>query len=332
MVIHRNLLVLGAVGIAVLAVAILYFSAGPRQQQGTAATSLPFAKTSGGNVVRGTGNTKNQQLDPSIDAASVDFRKQFASSHDYLSYARQVLPAAKAGNRDAQFYLFRSIENCAEGNRLFFQRGGKTLSLDQGIQWAVQRSLSPDQVELIYERCHKFLEENTNDLGSASDWLERATRAGQPLAETTTSAKLLLQSEQQNLQRAAGVTSPEAAGSVPNQSDPRALLRDAIESGDPEVIFSIGDLQTLINPSNPDAKLDRFAWMLVACQHGFDCSSDAEWVQRSCAGDPQCASANSPGELVRTLAGDSWPTVQEKAQDIAAKIDARRWDELGLGP
>jgi len=36
-------------------------------------------------------------------------------------------------------------------------------------------------------------------------------------------------------------------------------------------------------------------------------------------------------DRVRKLAGDQWPVVQQRAQEISAKLDAGRWDELGLG-
>ena len=38
----------------------------------------------------------------------------------------------------------------------------------------------------------------------------------------------------------------------------------------------------------------------------------------------------SPGNLV-VVAGDEWPAVQQRAQEISAKLDAGQWDELGLG-
>jgi hypothetical protein len=29
---------------------------------------------------------------------------------------------------------------------------------------------------------------------------------------------------------------------------------------------------------------------------------------------------------------DDWPAVQQRANEINAKLDAGKWDELGLGP
>jgi len=32
-----------------------------------------------------------------------------------------------------------------------------------------------------------------------------------------------------------------------------------------------------------------------------------------------------------TIAGDDWPAVQQRAQEINAKLDVGQWDELDLG-
>jgi hypothetical protein len=51
----------------------------------------------------------------------------------------------------------------------------------------------------------------------------------------------------------------------------------------------------------------------------------------ACANDARCASFTDPSDFVRTVAGDDWDTVEELAGEIDAKLDAGRWDELGLG-
>lgn len=40
---------------------------------------------------------------------------------------------------------------------------------------------------------------------------------------------------------------------------------------------------------------------------------------------------SSPVSLVRSRAGSTWPNVQERAQDISAKLDTGQWSDLGLG-
>ena len=45
-------------------------------------------------------------------SGAIDYKKAFTEAHNYWDYAHRVLPAAKAGNPDAQFYLSRVLERC----------------------------------------------------------------------------------------------------------------------------------------------------------------------------------------------------------------------------
>ena len=264
-------------------------------------------------------------------SASISYKKDFDKSHNYWEYAQQILPAAKTGNADAQFYLSRVISKCAEDNKMYFQRKGRTLTLDEGLQFAVQRHLPMEVAQSVYEKCHNFQESNVAELGSASDWLKKATAAGQPVAQATTAFNILTQGLQEDFAKAAGVANPNTEEVFESGSDPRELLRVAVQSKDPEVLFNIGEAQALLDPSNLDKNTNRLAWWLIACERGFDCSASASWVENTCGGDPNCASINSSTDRIRALAGDNWPSVQQRAQEISGKLDAGRWSELGIG-
>jgi hypothetical protein len=264
-------------------------------------------------------------------AVSMNYKKAFQSATDYWAFAQAILPGAKAGNAGAQYYLSRAMEQCDEDNRMYFQHKGQKLSLDEGLQFAVKRRLSIEIAQSVFDKCHGFQAGDLTELGSAPDWLAKATDAGQPLAEATTARKILTQDMLKNFAKAGGVPDQSTTVTVGNGADPRQLLRAAVKSGDPEVLFAIGDVQGLLYPADSDTNTTRFAWWLLACQRGFDCSGGADWVRNTCAGDPQCASASSPSDLVRSLAGDKWPAVQQRAQEISAKLAAGQWGELDLG-
>jgi hypothetical protein len=258
------------------------------------------------------------------------YKEAFAEARNYWEYAHQILPAAKAGNANAQFYLARLMERCSEDNKMYFQHKGATLNVDEALQYAVKRGLPVERVQTTYERCHEFQNQDLAELGSATDWLAKATESGQPLAQTTTATKIFMHDTQVNFAEAGGVLDP--GPSIGAGMDPRDLLRAAVESKDPEVLFDIGSLQGTLTQTTPtDEKTMRYAWWLVACQRGFDCSTKAEWVINSCNNAPMCASANSPSDLVRTFSGDNWPDVQQRALEINAKLDAGQWGALGLG-
>jgi hypothetical protein len=259
----------------------------------------------------------------------------FAQSRNLWEFAHRILPAARAGDADAQFYLSKALEQCARDNKMFYQRRGVRLTSDQGIQWALQRHLSLDVAEAVYEHCHEFLEQDAptvSELGDSNDWLEQATHAGQPLAQADTAMKLLMQQVLQNSQAAIGISSsPDAPTPIKSDQSPVSLLREAVESRRPEVLFTIGEAQCLLRGFNQQATTHQFAWWLVACRRGLDCSANAEWVKVACANDARCASFTDPSDFVRIHAGDDWNNVEQLAGEIDTKLDAGRWNELGLG-
>jgi hypothetical protein len=269
---------------------------------------------------------------PSRGPTLADYKQAFARSPNYWRFAHDALPAATVGNADAQFYLSRALDYCTEHNSLYFQRRGKSIGLDEALQYAAQRHLPIDIAQDVYNRCHEFVDHDAPELGRSPDWLAQATASGQPLAQAATATKLLMQESQQDFVRAGGLPNPNNASIVSDGSDPRELLRAAVQSKDPEVLFSIGDALTLMAPTtNSDNNTTRFAWWLVACQRGLDCSANAEWVKNSCANSPQCAAADGPSDLVQTLAGDKWPDVEQRAREINASLDQGKWGELGFG-
>jgi hypothetical protein len=110
----------------------------------------------------------------------------------------------------------------------------------------------------------------------------------------------------------------------------RELLRAAVESRDPEVLFTIGEVQLLLNPLSTENDINRLAWWMVACLRGFDCSPSADWVRSVCGDTAPCASAVDSADRLRILAGDDWIKVRQRAREIDSKLEAHEWDELGL--
>jgi hypothetical protein len=143
--------------------------------------------------------------------------------------------------------------------------------------------------------------------------------------------KLFMKRVLQNSQVAIGISSsPDAPAPIKSGQGPVSLLREAVESRRPEVLFTIGEAQGLLRGFNQEASTRQFAWWLVACRRGLDCSANAEWVKVACANDARCASFTDPSDFVRTHAGDDWDNVEQLAGEIDAKLDAGRWDELAI--
>lgn len=269
-----------------------------------------------------TGRGNGQHL------AFLQYGAILGASNDYWEFAESVLPAALRGDADAQFYLSRALEYCSENDRMFFEHRGRQLSLGEGLEFAARRHLSLETTQSVFDRCHRFQGNLSNEFGSAAEWLAKATSAGQPLAQASTAGKILEQRLRQNFVQAGGAPDPQQE--LADKTDPRVLLRDAVKSGEPEVYFRIGDVQGLLRPGATDTIIDRYAWTLIACNRGFDCSYSAQWVRNSCGGDPQCESITHPEDLVRLLAADNWPAVQARAQEIESKLASGDWDDLGI--
>lgn len=263
---------------------------------------------------------------------ATSYKAALQNSHDYWDYAHRILSAATAGDRDAQFYLSRVLERCQRDSRMFLQRQGRPLTEDESLQLAAKRNLPIELAQQAYERCHRFQENGTGALGDATEWLGRATLAGQPVAQATTATRILLQRTTDRLVKASGAA-PATVIAVSRDTagmDPQELLREAVKSDDPEVLFQIGEADALLHPSiGGDSNTERFAWWLVACERGLDCSPNADWVRNVCYVDPQCASIG-PSEILEYLAGADWPRVQQRAEELKGKLDAGQWDDLGL--
>lgn len=265
-----------------------------------------------------------------------DFKTLFAESRSYWDYAHEALPAARAGNADAQFYLSKVLEFCDYANRSYFRQRGATLTLDQALQLAVKLNRPVEVTQAIFERCHEFQVQDATELGSAMDWLAKATKGGQPIAQASTAQKMFSQDYLKSFLKAgAAPTTENTAPPIGDGADPRDLLRASVKSLDPEALFTVGMSQGAyeqLHPANNEKHVNQLAWMLVACQRGFDCSANADWITTGC---PNCGTRSpgnqSPANTMMTIAGDNWPAVQQRAQEISAKLDAGQWDELDLG-
>lgn len=261
---------------------------------------------------------------------TVAYKTKFAQSSNYWAFVQDVASAALAGDADAQYYTWKALSYCDEKNRLYFIRRGQRLSMENGLAWAVERQLPYDVAQAAYDRCHDFLDHSTaTDEGSALQWLTSAAKAGQPAARSSLAAKIIEQDMQRGFEAASGVSDPKQRQVLDRSVPPRELLRQAVKSGDPEALFTVSEMIPILKPKNQGAQVDRFAWMLVACERGFDCSPRAEWVAVGCQ-TATCGSTSEPGDVVRILAGDEWSAVQNRAQEINESLDAGRWEDLGF--
>jgi hypothetical protein len=206
--------------------------------------------------------------------------------------------------------------------------------MDQAQQWASAHHLSADYLQLAYTRCHDFLDHDASSLGDANDWLARASAQAQPVAQSVTANRVLMQQSMQAMQAQMGlapgsIDQPDWAVSHP--SDPHALLLQAVQSKDPQVLFQIGEAQGLLSAPDGQAQIDMMAWRVVACRRGLDCSMQSDLMRVACAYDTRCASFDNFVDFFHSLADpDEWDEVEQRASQIDAALNSNQWDQLGL--
>ena len=242
-------------------------------------------------------------------ATEASYKQGLANAHDYFEFAHSILPAARAGNPDAQYYLWNVTFACSHDAVAKFD------TMDEAERYGATVHMPIETVHRMYERCHKLRSQDISDLGDSWDWLNRAVKAGQPIAQATDASFQMVQDRM----RVAGNTN-NWLGQAPiaRDTDPHTLVRDALQNGDPDALLQISTMTNLLNPreSHQQSLVDRWAWTMVACQRGADCS--------------ECGNECEVSHMMET-AGNAWSTVQTRAQEISDKLDSEQWDDLGLG-
>src|SRR5664279_5335095 len=175
--------VLVVVAVAVIAILGIYFECGHfnglgagRQRAVTAATAVP---------VDPHNDSLRSKERPALAPSMTEFRKLFSVSRNHLVCTRQVLPAAQAGNADAQFYLYRVLDYCQHEYPMYFVRRSRQLTYDEAVQWAYQRHLSIQVAQAVNEKCADLKMSDMASFGSSDEWLMNAAKQKQPLAESS---------------------------------------------------------------------------------------------------------------------------------------------------
>jgi hypothetical protein len=316
-----------AVVLGVLLIGWHYYSHGQPPPPPSAHAAIP--------AVQGTSSVpkpeKRTVATATVAASSPhNYREEFQAQQDYWGYAQQLLPRAKAGDADAQFYLGKILGFCGSVNRGFFEHLRQKITLDEALQLAAERHFSQEKVQTLYTRCHGFQTEDISSWGSEQEWFNRATDAGQPAASASIAADILERQYLETYQKAGG--HPELGPPVRPGADPDALLLTAAKSLDPEALYMIGKVKAVRQQlAHSTDVTEEYAWMLVGCQRGFPCNGNFDWIMTGC---PNCNPDNAPPEnsLMAELTDreGNWAAVQQRAQQINASLEAGRWDELGL--
>jgi hypothetical protein len=282
---------------------------------GDPARTWPAAAASEDAPVVGQESAPAQSQDSPPSVEREDYGAQFRAASDYLEFARSLLTTGRAGDHAAQFYIFRALDYCTREYRAYFGRGPAWRTLDDAMQRATTRwPYDSELVRSVYTQCHTLVETGSNEFGERDEWLRMASDGGYPLAQVTYA---------QNQWRP--MSGPEDDATFEAR---RRLVGKAIRSRDPAVVSAIADV--ILAPEGQGYEWDYLAWRLAACQRGFDCSPQSDFVKWSCYGDTNCQPYETAIDLIRRATGNDFLEVEARARWINEKIDAGDWKALGF--
>jgi hypothetical protein len=288
----------------------------------TAAGSMPEAQDAVAAVSRPVPAPAPEDSTPAARAAgprtvSAD-EARFRAATDYLAFARDLLPRARDGDREAQYHLFAAMDYCRRGYREFFDRGQQRRSLEEALRLEGTSAALGREVREVHSRCHDLMSLPDSELGEGEQWLQRAARAGHPRAQVRLASRMISGSRM--------LSPAQAARSV---SEARQFLRQSLESRDPEVIWSAATLPSLEAETGARDRTETMAWWQAACDQGLDCGPGSDHVKQLCREVPDCQPFESVNDiLLRTAPNPA--EVTERAKQITASLSAGDFRVLGL--
>lgn len=235
---------------------------------------------------------------------------------DLHALATALLPAAEAGDAEAQYSLSRIIDTCAYELTRFpdkaalDRRREELLTRVVGLQGPAVAALDTER----FEMCDGFREDPIERFGTRDDWFKRALAQGHPLAGIDALVNPNMDPER--------VARPGDQTELP-KSMARARFIAGIRSGRPEALWasfaldsgelSIGGMWT--------ASADAVAWLLVACRRGYACDRNARWRREGEAFGGQPVYQDPVDALLFDLPLNERDAARVRADEIAAALE-----------
>lgn len=245
----------------------------------------------------------------------------YEQSQDFYRFAMERLSDAEAGDRVSQYLIYLVLEQCRTYLRLNPQ-SAEALREHVAADLEAYSPAEREQWEWEYQRCQGFANRDWLALGDAlgadrpgaeteygSVWYERAAAAGYPPALADEALRV----------------GPLAV------DERRTLLHEALQAHDADVLWQLFASGSRA-PGAADA-VTPVAWLILACQAGYDCGAQARWYRNGVCADGQhdCA----PGESALEHYWNGLPAAERErawtqAAQISAAIGDGRWTQVPL--
>jgi hypothetical protein len=262
-----------------------------------------------------------------LPAVTRDLRREFRDAKNYADYADSVRAGAQGGDSSAQFFLSEALRYCRQNLSRFFIAHGKPVRTlgEAQARWASRPAGYQQEIVEVYERCHAYLEdpERSSQLDEWSEWLDKAANSGVPLAEGTKADVLRTSALTARL-------SLDSAVRVDPQTDAKAhtLALEALKSRDADVIWLAAQFVDEREMSRDKLGILTGAWQLLACERGYDCSAQAEWVRTACNFDQLCNPGDTGRQYLERHLGDNLAAAKRLANEIGTTLNNGDWSKL----
>lgn len=237
----------------------------------------------------------SQQSPPTLD-------ERFRKSKDYARFVAEIRPIASAGNTEAEYLTAKALKWCAQTMNLYFIKpNGEVHTLEEVQARFAGRPVGiSEQVATIYSRCQGFLDnpELRKSTNSWNEWLDKAADGGYPAAIAQRAANLEIQ-----LTLESHSSQPHEDRGVDAEAQAKELALTAAESGDPDAIFLMSDWVRTGNRTDDETATLINAWKILACQKGYDCGPNSDWIMSACSWNPQCADGRTYADVLQRQLG-----------------------------
>jgi hypothetical protein len=237
---------------------------------------------------------------------------------DALQFVKAVLPAAKAGDGRAAYYIAQILRSC------YGEMQKSEVQLQQELtQWRPDLpQWTRDTYERDARRCFGLAKENPfGDMPETYDyWFAQAYAAGDPLAQEDKAADTVA-----DIVADPRMTEAVRAEKVKIVQD---NLRAVVESGDLDGLYHAGLLMASMHVSTDTMR--GYSVALAACDLGYDCTAaNPESLDHTCAQSGACPPGKSLStELQQAMGPEQYAKLYARSQQVVEAVRAQDWNAV----
>jgi hypothetical protein len=235
------------------------------------------------------------------------WQERLGSAVNYAALIDLALPAAQAGNADAQFALYGAFSHCRDMTRRRTPEEAPRVEI-----------MSP----VVEPRCNELAAQFPDFAAEADRWLAQSLERKFPRAFALDALEDL-----RDLAR----NPPPEPERLRRVESARSRLLFALGSNDPAIAQVVPQFLPALFPNDVRVVRARWVWLMAACEQGLRCDSRSNVLQEDCMTHDRCSAGESVTTYIRRVSGD-FPSLMVRARNLArtlrnSRLDARTFDE-----